>query len=213
MKDSVSNGKCGVSLRNDSTGCFLSVYCTHACTHGHIHHTHVHARITLKHIEKIKPTPALTMFLYFSSFPFFSSEGQKVNLAKLSVRRGGVISRCVHISSYRCRKRRNKIWEGFPVGKGANTSNRKAQNMRVCTKCFSQARRNPARFLVGFLYDEVLRNLCFCCNTQEKRKTRKGGSLWWQSHQLENQREFQRKFCVILPVFSSGIKAVHELLC
>lgn len=76
-------------------------------------------------------------------------------------------------SSYRYRKRHNRIWEGFPAGEGANTSNRKAQSMRVCTKCFSQARRNPARFLVGFLYDEVLRNLCFRGNTQGKKENEK----------------------------------------
>lgn len=49
----------------------------------------------------------------------------------------------------------------------------------------------------------------FAATHKEKRKTRKGGSLWWQCHQLKYQREFRREFCVILPVFSSEIKAVH----
>lgn len=49
----------------------------------------------------------------------------------------------------------------------------------------------------------------FAAIHREKRKKKKGDSLHWRSHQLKNQREFQRKFCVILPVFSSKIRAVH----
>lgn len=45
--------------------------------------------------------------------------------------------------------------------------------MRVCTKCYFQARRKPAWVLVGFLYHEVLRNPCFFCNTQGKKENEK----------------------------------------